>query len=196
MTAAGASEQIRRLGLRSTADLLTFLGVPEPRRAALTTSRRPKTESIIHPEHGAFVIGDNAPLSEARLAGRLEDGLTFPEWLQVLNNRVFFWTDRRRAESLRNSRRYRETAKELLVLDTRRLAAAHQKEMEIAPFNTGATGRQPSPPTRGRSTFSPLLTTNYGDWTRRRGKRDRIVEVVVRGAVPDISDFILSVDRL
>jgi hypothetical protein len=196
VTAAGAAERIRRLGLMSTLDLLTFLDVPPARRTELTTMRRPKAEPVSHPSHGAFVIGDNAPLSEARLHGRLEDGLTFAAWLEMLNNRVFFWTDRKRAEKLRQSRRYCHAEKELLVIDTLALATAHQERIEITPFNTGATGRQPKPPTRGVSTFAPLLTTDFRTWTRRRGQRDRIVEVVVRGAVPDIAHFITGVEPL
>jgi hypothetical protein len=196
VTTAGASDQIRRLGLMSTADLLALLDLPEPRRVELVTKRRGKAEVISDAVRGTFVLGDNAPLSEKRLTGRLEDGLTFSDWLKLLNDRVFFWTDRRRAESLRQSRRYRDAEKELLVVDTLALARAHGDRVEIAPFNTGATGRQPNPPVRGASTFAPLLETDYRTWRVRRGQRDRIVEVVVRGSVPDIAHFIERVETL
>ena len=93
VTTAGASERIRRFGLMSTSDLLTFLGVDTALRTRLTTQRRPKEEVISHSQHGDFFLGNNAPLSEKRLAGRLEDNLTFSSWLEMLNDRVFFWTE-------------------------------------------------------------------------------------------------------
>ncbi len=196
VTAAGASERIRRFGLMSTSDLLSFLGVDTASRTRLTTQRRPKEEVISHSQHGDFSLGNNAPLSEKRLAGQLEDNLTFSSWLEMLNNRVFFWTKRERAESLRKSRNYRDTKKELLVIDTLPFALAHQERIQIAPFNTGSTGRQPNPPMRGLSTFAPLLPTDYRSWTRRRGQRDSIVEVVVEGSVRDIAAFITRVEPL
>lgn len=195
VTTRGAAEAIRRDGLMSTRRLLEFLGVPEDRLLELTSTRR-KTAIRVPDERGNHVIGDNAPLSEKRLQGRLEDGLTFSEWLRILNDRVFFWTDPARATSLRRSRLNKDLGKELITLETRRLAEVHQSRMEIAPFNTGSTGRQPRPPTRGRATFAPLLTTDYAAWRRRRGQRDKIVEVVVRDEVPDVADFIIDVQPI
>lgn len=193
LTHPSALEGIRRRGLWPASRLLDLFGVAGERRGALERRRRVRSEPLSHPEYGAAMLTDNLPLSEAWLIRVLDDGLTPGDWLAMLNRRVFFWADEARATALRNAREYRGRPRPMLVFDTARLAARYADAIEIAPINTGATQHQP--PRRGRSTFSPLLQTDYEAWRRSRGLKtpDRIVEVTVTREMPEVMEFLLEV---
>lgn len=190
VTTPGAWPLIERHGLLPTAALLELFEVDPARREALTTRRRAASAPIEHPAHGRALITDNAPLSEVALARCLEDGLTPADWLRMLNARVFFWADRARLDGLLNARLNRGRAREVLSFDTLGLARAHAALMEVSPINSGSTIRKPA--RRGLATFTPLLAMEYRDWQRRRGGRDTIVEVTVRGGVPDAAHHLVA----
>ena len=79
------------------------------------------------------------------------------------------------------------------VYDTARLLAPVWPLAEIAPFNTGATIRQP--PRRGLGTFALLDGLDFGAWRRARGRKtpDSIKEVTVRGCIPHAGSALLDV---
>jgi hypothetical protein len=180
MTDLNAFENIQRFGLRSTAALLDLFDVPEPRRTELLTRRRATSITLEHAAHGRVVLRDQIPLSEARLAGCLQDGITAAEWLRLLNSKVFFWVDPRRLEGLREADAYRGTRQLVLTVDTRSLVTAHTGEIIVADRNTGATRPMAHP--RGATTFLPLA---------QNGRR-RIVELVLEGSVPDVLQHVTS----
>jgi hypothetical protein len=190
VTTPGAWASIARYGLLSTAVLLDLFEVDDARRAELTTRRRPKEVPISHPVRGEAVINDNLPLSERALETCLDDGLQPADWLQALNKRVFFWADESGLQRLLAARMNRGRMREVLVVDTLGLASAYADRMEICPINSGATIRKPA--RRGLSTFTPLGAMDYTAWRKRRGGRDRILEVVVRGGVPDIARYLVE----
>ncbi len=185
VTAPGAWPSIAASGLLSAAGLVAHL---EDGHDALA-DRRAAEVVLRHPIRGTATLNDNAPLHMGKLGSCLDDGLTARDWLAMLNERVFFWVDRGRVERLLGARTNRVRAREVLVFDTLGLVSAHAERVEISPINSGATLRLP--PRRGRATFAPLLTTDYAAWQRRRGlsSPDRIVEVVVRGGVPDAGSY-------
>jgi hypothetical protein len=164
--------------------------VPAGRRTALTERRRPAEVALDHPRHGRVVLNDNLPLSEAALAGCLDDRLQPRDWLAMLNARVFFWADESGLMRLLAARMNRGRAREVLVVDTLGLATAHAARMEICPINSGSTIRRPA--RRGLATFTPLGAMGYAEWRRRRGGRDRILEVTVVGGVPDIARHVIE----
>lgn len=192
LTTPGAWPSIAARGLLSTAALVELFALPAERREALTRRRRPAEVPLHHPAHGLAVLNDNRPLSEAALAGCLEDGLAPADWLGILNARVFFWADEAGLARLLGSRMNRGRAREVLVFDTLSLAQAHAARVELSPINSGATLRRPA--RRGLSTFTPLGAMSYAAWRRRRGMRaqDRILEVAVRDGVPDIARFLVE----
>jgi hypothetical protein len=190
VTTPGAWRSIERHGLLSTAALLDLFGIDGARRAELTGQRRPSEIRIAHPVHGEAVLNDNLPLSERALAGCLDDGLRPAEWLHALNQRVFFWADEAGLQRLLAARMNRGRTREILVFDTLALARAHAERIEISPINSGATIRKPA--RRGLSTFTPLAAMDYTTWRRRRGLRDRILEVVARGGVPDAARYLVE----
>ena len=176
---------IRQHGLLSPEAMCDLCEVEPARREAILARRRPKGVALCE----GFAVNDNAPLSEARLARVLDDGLTPADFLRLLNGRVFFWTDAREARKLRDARNNRDRPRTLLLFDTLSLARAHGERMAISPINSGATIH--TPPRRGLHTFAPLLETDYGTWRAARRERglkkglDTIKEVTVRTAVPD-----------
>jgi hypothetical protein len=193
VTPAGAARSILDSGLYSTKDILERWEAPMARRMELMTRRRRLPVPLDHPRHGRFVINDNAPLSEGKLARILDDGLTSGQWLEMLNSRVFFFTHKKVLERLTGARLNRDKTKDVLELDTERLAEAYGALMEIVPINSGNTNHQPA--RRGYATFAALFETDYQAWRRRRGKKslDSIKEVAVRGSIPDIANFVVNV---
>lgn len=108
----------------------------------------------------------------------------------MLNERVFFWTEEARVESLLGARMNRKRARDVLVLDTLGLVRESLERVELSPINTGATIHRPA--RRGLKTFTPVSALSFEDWRRQRGKRDRIVELVVRGGVADVDRHLVE----
>ncbi|GJD94859.1 hypothetical protein OCOJLMKI_2066 [Methylobacterium iners] len=130
-------------------------------------------------------------MTEPALAKCLDDGLSPADWLALLNQRIFFWCDAEGLARLLGARANRSRAVDVLVADTLGLARAYAHRIELSPINTGATLRKPA--RRGPSTFTPLLELSFEDWSRKRGRRDRILEVTVIGGVPDIARYVKEV---
>lgn len=193
VTEAGSWPTIETYGLLSTELLLALFDVPAIDRERLMTRRRPEAVTLSHPVHGQATINDNAPLHEAKLANCLDDGLIPPEWLRILNSRVFFWTEEKRLSGLLAASGNAKRHKTVLVLDTRKLASACLASAEITPINTGATLRKPA--RRGLATFAPVASLDFAKWQKQRGLkgRDTIVEFVVRDAVPDAARYVIDV---
>lgn len=194
MTAPGSLPSILRHGLLPTSGLLALFEVPDAERAAIERKRRPAGIVLKHPMHGEAAITDNLPLSEAVLRLCLDDGLEPADWLAILNGRVFFWPDEESLGRLLGARLNRGRERSVLVLDTLGLARRHAERMELAAINTGSTIRRPA--RRGLSTFTPLRRHGYEAWRRLRGGLDRIREVTVVGAVPDVADHLVEHRRV
>jgi hypothetical protein len=191
VTTPGAWDAISKRGLIPASALLALFDVDVVRQAALTTARRPREVRIEHPVYGTAILNDNLPLSERALASCLDDGLRPQDWFGLLNARVFFWAGANGLDRLLGARMNRNRPREVLIFDTLSLARAHAERIEISPINSGSTIRKAA--RRGRTTFTPLLAKSYPEWQRQRGKRDRILEVVVNGSVPDIADHFVGI---
>jgi len=181
-------------GLLPTSGLLDLFEVTGERRAAIERRRRPGSVVLHHPAQGSATVTDQLPMTEAALERCLDDGLAPSDWLVLLNARVFFWADEAGLARLLGARMNRGRALAVLVLDTLGLVSAHAERVELSPINSGATMRRPA--RRGLGTFTPLLALPYGEWSRRRGGRDRVLEVTVVGGVPDVSRHVLEVRRV
>jgi hypothetical protein len=185
VTLGGMSESIVARGLRSTSRLLDLFEVTGEKRERIERRRRPNSETIHHPMHGTVIINDQRPMTEAALTGCLDDGLMPADWFALLNRRVFFWASEDGLGRFLGARANRKRAMEVLTIDTLSLARSHAERMELSPINSGATMRKPV--RRGSSTFTPVLELSHAAWSRKRGGRDRILEVTVLDGVPDIA---------
>ena len=190
VTEPGAAESVARHGLLSASRIAALMGMP-------LTARRPAEVPLTHPDHGTMILNDQSPLSEAKLAACLDDGLTPAQWIAMLNERVFFWPDEKAMQALLTARANRARGRDVLVFDTLGIARAHGARMALSPFNSGSTLRKPV--RRGRATYTPLGAVGYREW---RGLRrasgikkslDSLREVTVMDAVPDARDHLHDV---
>ena len=184
VTDPDAWPSIRERGLLSAEALTALFELPPCRREALLGGRRAGGVTIAHPRHGRAVLNDNLPLSLDALAACLDDGLSPADWLRHLNARVFFWVDRERVARLLGARTNRHRPRLVLELDTASVASGHAEALCLSPINSGSTIRKAA--RRGLGTHTPLGRHSHADWRRLRGGRDRVVEVTVTGAVPDV----------
>ena len=166
--------------------------MPADARAALETAPRPDGVVLRHPVQGQATLTDNLPLSVAALAGCLDDGISPPDWLRLLNRRVFFWADEAGLQRLLKARLNRGRARTVLVLDTLGLVGDCAERVELSAINSGATMRRPA--RRGLATYTPLATApSLGAWRRLRGGRDDVREVTVLDGVHDVERYVIEV---
>ncbi|MER2250364.1 hypothetical protein ABS772_10620 [Methylorubrum podarium] len=190
MAEAGAWPTIRGHGLLSTRAALDRFAVPDAIRAA-AERRRPEGIVLERADLGRIVLRDQKPLSDRALARCLRDRLTPADWHRRLNERVFFWLSRKRVLTLLAGRAYRDHAHEILEIDAAALVAAHRDRIELSAINSGATGRFPAP--RGADTFRPIDAYPYAEWRKKRPRGERVVELTVLGAVPELERFVRRV---
>lgn len=191
MAEPGAWPSIRKHGLLSTTSLLDLFEIERPRRKAIEAQHRPQSIQISHPTHGTAVVRDQKPMSDSALRKCLLDGLAPSDWYRLLNRHVFFWLSRQRLDRLLGARAYRQQRHTILEVDTLTLLDVYAKDVVLAPINSGSTIMNPQP--RGRATFQPIGSYPYEEWRRKRGRRDAIVELAIRGGVEDIERFVLRV---
>ena len=190
ITRPQALPSICRHGLLSTHQLLALFDVPSRERRLLETMRRPTSIEIAHPVHGNATLTDNAPLSEAALSQCLDDGLHPTDWMQLLNQRIFFWVDEKNMTNHFRASTHRGEKRIVMVFDTLSVVQAYYKQIELAAINTGSTIRKPA--RRGLSTFAPAHLHSYRDWQKLRGGRDRIKELTVVGGIQDIGSHLIA----
>lgn len=177
VTAPGSWPNIEALGLLSTSALLDLYGVPKDERVPLEERRRPDPYPLFDPRYGQAVLRDQHPLSESKLEGCLT-GMTVPQWLRLLNGRVFFWVGRDRLKKLLKA--YGGEEHEVITFDSARLLKSHGTRVELSPINSGSTLHRPVP--RGSRTFRPLSIYE----TVEKGAP---VELTVLYSVPDARDL-------
>jgi hypothetical protein len=97
-----AVPSILKHGLWSAEVLARDCGLSEAAQDALLRHCRKKAETLNHPVFGRVTISDNSPLSRARLALCLDDGLSASDWLSILNGLVFFFPNERMRTNFAN----------------------------------------------------------------------------------------------
>jgi hypothetical protein len=192
MAEAGSWDSVRQHGLLSTRSLLDLFEVGEPLRSQILRHKRPASVRLEHPVHGTAVVRDQIPLSKAKLAACLTD-MSFEEWLDMLNTRVFFWLDEPHLETLLSAGAYQAHAHDVIHVDTAALIERHYELITLSPINSGSTVYRAVP--RGSQTFLPIVDYPYDQQRRRRGRADAIIELAVADGIPDIEDVAVRVER-
>jgi hypothetical protein len=182
---------IQRHGLLSTTALLDLFEVNGEQRTALESKHRPECVVIHHPLHGAAVIRDQKPMDDKGLT-RCLTGVSPKEWYEILNRRTFFWLTEDRLGRLLSAGAYRHKQHCVLTVDTRVLVERHLDRITLSPRNSGCTKPMPHP--RGRDCFLPVPEYPYEAWSRKRHKKDAVVELAVDYSVPDIADMVIEVE--
>lgn len=194
MAETGSWHAIQRHGLLSTRALVDLFELQGDKREALLARHRPNSVLIRHPVHGEAVIRDQKPMSDGGLERVLRDGLTPSDWYRILNEKVYFWLERRRLDSLLAAAAYRDRRQTVLTVDTATLLSRHVDRILLSPINSGCTKPYPQP--RGRDTFLPLVTYPFDEWDSKRRRRDPVVELTVQYSVPDIRDCVITVEEV
>lgn len=193
MAADGSWPSIARHGLLSTAALVERWEIGEPGiRSSLLEQRRPESVAIEHPDHGVALVRDHKPINEAALADALID-MTPEQWFKVLNERVFFFLQKRRLESLLGA--YSKAPQIVITVDTGSLVAAHEARIELCRINSGfAQPHNKSP--RNRRSFLPIAEYPHRALAVANLRGIDIAELTVLGGVPDVTAHVFRVERV
>lgn len=190
MAADGTWPSILEHGLLSTSAILDLAGMEGERRRRIEEERRLESVSVSTPD-GQFVLRDQGPLSEDKLASCLVD-MTVPEWVKLLNGLVFFWPTMKRCADLLGAKAYRDDWHTIIEFDAARLLARH--DVLLSPINAGAVLYDPPP--RGSFTFTTVEEFPFDEYRRRRKSAARAVaEVAVRHSIPDVRPLVVKVWR-
>lgn len=187
----GGWPAIRDHGLKSASALLDDYKVTGNRRRQLESMRRPQSVTLQAAGLPGAVIRDQIPMTDAKLAACLQDGLTTQDWYELLNSRTFFWLSQSRIWKLLKARAYRNLKQTVLTVDTAGIVAAHRKKIWLSPLNSGATLFKAQP--RGRGTFWPIKDFPFDARSKTRSRENNVVELLVEEAVPDIKKHVLAV---
>ena len=139
--------------MEPAADALVAAG-----RAALLRARRPKHVELPLGDGARVYLRDQAPLHEKNI--EFTDGWAFPDLVEYLNRRVYFWpgTDRGPIEyGRRHFERYRSEQPVIIRVPFAAVCEVNPERVpSFSAFNSGSprhSGGRPSP--RGPRTFLP-----------------------------------------
>ena len=191
MAEGGAWASIKRIGLRTTAQLVDECETEPAIRALLLESRRAESTELTHPVVGAITIRDQKPLALHNL--RLTD-VDLPGFLNLLNTRVFLWTSERRLQGLLGAKAYRDREHDILVLDTASIVADYEDQIRLTTMNTGAS-IFPNAPKRGTDSFYTIDEFPFDERRKSRRAADAVVEVCVIDGIHDVAKHVTSVER-
>jgi len=181
---------IRQNGLRSTTSVLDWLGVSADLRLQLRSEHR-RDKVPVQGQGRTIVLRDQRPMPPRILAESLLNGVTPRQWYETINDKVFFWAAERRLMGLLGAKLYRELEHDVLTLDTRSFAAAHQAKIWLCHMNSGAV--VPWKLRRDMTIFKRIA--DYP--VKRNGSPTKpVVEIVVDGEVLDVADHLVEVRRM
>jgi hypothetical protein len=189
MAECGSWPSIRARGLLSTAATLDLSGIDGERRRALEALRRP-AKSLVELADGAqIVLRDQKPMSDARLANCLTDGIRPSQWYSFLNAKTFFWATPARLLTLLAA--YSGDEHDVLQVDLNSLLGVHKNETWLCHMNSGNTTPWAHP--RNFDVFRRI--EDYPVTSTGRPVKE-VAEIVVDYAVSDISRHVRLVQRM
>jgi len=192
MAHENAWASIQRHGLLSTSSILNLWQITAPDRVAIETVVRRSEVELDHSKYGKIVIRDQKPMHERKLLKALTD-CTPQEWCRLLNRKVFFWPSGERLRRHMSARENRDKKHLVLTVDSYRLTTVYEKKITLCAMNSGNT--IPFAHKRGIHSLMPMYDYPFAE-RLARGLYYTVVEVAVDFAVPDILDFVTSVDYM
>ncbi len=194
MAEQGSWPSVRDRGLLSTSALLDLYKVRGKIRSRIELERRPTAVPLIHAGLPQAVIRDQIPMDDNGLRRCLPPHISPADWYRILNGKVFFWLTKERLLRLLNAGAYRESAHDVLEVNTEALVARYRDRIWFCPMNSGCT--KPIPHPRGDDTFLRIPDYPYAEWRKKRRKGERVVELAVDYSIPDIRDFVMRVSKM
>jgi len=151
----GVWEQVTKHGFRTAEQLILEADLTEEERQALLST--PRRESVRLSVRGETVIlRDQGPLFARKdLKSILGDGLNVSDWIHLLNQRVYFFTDETSMRKLLDKYLQTDGGQEVIWLSPLKLIEAAGLRLELTSQNTGAIARH-SGAQKTADTFAPL----------------------------------------
>lgn len=185
-------QSVQKYGLMSTQLLMDMCAPKDDYRVR---NHRPTSQRLT----SGVIIRDQRPMPPNALERCLSGNLLPADWFELINSNVFFWLDPKR---LNRQRRACGTAPQIvLVVDGRRLLTRYSAAATVTPINTGNAMRAAAP--RNLTTFVPYERWLIDGWTYedipgvpRRPRHHRPVELCIKGAVPDVLQYVTAVVTL
>jgi hypothetical protein len=183
---------IQRYGLLTTGSILKQWEVEDSERARIECQIRNSAIELVHSQHGKVTIRDQKPMLDKNLRRALID-CTPEEWCQLLNGKVFFWPSRERLHTHMAARLNRGNKHLVLTIDSYRLVKSYEHKITLCAMNSGNT--VPFPQKRGKLSFMKMSDYPF-EARRARGPYYTVVELAVDADIPDILNYVTSVDYM
>ena len=173
---AGSWEQIASHGFRTAEQLILDADLDdEDRQRLLTTPRKEPVHLRVGGEE--VVLRDQEPLYARKdLQAVLESGRDVGDWIRLLNQRVYFFTDDAPLQKFLDKYVQRDGAQDVMWLSPLKLLGVEDIRLELATQNTGAVARRTGTQNTA-ATFVPLF----------RFPDKRPAEVTVLGGLEDLT---------
>lgn len=173
---AGVWEQIASRGFRTAEQLILEAELSdEERQRLLSTPRRESVRLRVRGED--VILRDQGPLFASKdLRTSLDSGIDVSDWIHLLNQRVYFFTDQALMQKLMEKCVQRDGAQDVIWLSPLKVLQAEGIRLELASRNTGAIARR-SGPQKTADTFVPLF----------RFPDRRPAEVTMLGGLDDLT---------
>jgi hypothetical protein len=152
---AGVWEQVQKNGFRTAEQLILEADLNEEERQTLLTE--PRRESVHLSVHGeAVTLRDQGALFARKdLKSILGEGLNVGDWIHLLNQRVYFFTDETSMRKLLDKYVQIDGAQDVIWLSPLKFVEAAGLSLELTSQNTGAIARQ-SGAQKTEDAFAPL----------------------------------------
>ena len=181
LTTKDNAENLLRHGLHCAADLIRRADLPADEKERLLSGHRPTGVVIQVPGIGPVELRDQKPLDTGVLAERLKD-VSVGSYIRDINERVFFWPRRRKVVDMLGA--YANQDRVVLHIRTSDLFRDYRDRMQGSVCNSGFAKRRVKEKFRREDIFFDLTSPGV------RGRR--MVEVVVRGSVPNLADYVIE----
>jgi hypothetical protein len=153
---AGVWELISIHGFRTAEQLILEADLTDEERLPLLSE--PRRESIqLHVRGQAITLRDQGPLFARKdLKSVLDGELNASDWIHLLNQRVYFFTDQSSMQKILDKYIQMDGAQDVIWLSPLKLLEVEGLQLELASQNTGAIARR-SGPQKSAETFIPLF---------------------------------------
>lgn len=191
MAERGTWPSIRERGLLSSTAVLDTFGIEGVARFPYESRQRVTKVEVLKGHPQSITLRDQKPMPAIRLEKALRDGMTPEAWYRTINSKVFFWVSFARLLRLLGAREYRALEHDVLTIDTASFVTAYSHAIWLCHMNSGNTW--PMPHARGPDTFRRI-----GDYDANNAGNPRkpVVELVVDYSVPDITKYVVGVQRM
>jgi hypothetical protein len=165
---AGVWEQISLHGFQTAEQLILQADLTDDERQRLLSEPR-REEVRLHVRGQDVTLRDQGPLFARKdLKSLLDSGLDVSDWIHLLNQRVYFFTDQTSMQKLLDKYVLTDGAQDVIWLSPLKLLETEGLQLELATHNAGAIARRSGPPEDGRD-IRPALSVSRPE--ARRGHR-------------------------